>query len=266
MPNPKFKEFGRAEYRDRIDTNTILSILIAFTIPIFAEAFKHIRDLSMACSYFAGAVSLIFFMLYTVDYYEKIWIRWYSLPDDFSFFRVFSLFFGVIVIAAMNEFPQFWYWYLSLLFFVLTKKKYSIKNKYIKSFDAEFGSYTQCESTQMQCRYLLAENMAHNFWKWGLLLSIPVAILLTFLYIKNFVPIDLDVPEQLKSGLCKIPDVAPRTETPCKITGNSLFIALSILYTAILAFFWLKKIRVGLSFMVTQVEKGSTDFFINENR
>src|SRR5438128_1679678 len=90
---------GRTE---RVDTATVLAILVAFNIPLFAEGFRHFTDLDKCASYFFGALTFVFFMLYMVDYYEKIWTRWFSLPSDTGFFRMYSLAAGSIIIGAMT--------------------------------------------------------------------------------------------------------------------------------------------------------------------
>ncbi len=232
---------------DKLDTTTILSILVAFTIPLFTDAFRHYADLTVATSFLFGALVLIFFMLYTVDYYEKIWVKWFALPNDFAFFRVYSLVTGVIVIALMNVVPQFWYWYISALFLLLSWKKYKTKNQYQKAFDAKYGSVNRCPHKVRKATYFLAENMSRNFRLYGFILSLPVSAALTLAY--YWPSAELSVVVLGRS-----------------FSGNVVYIGTGSVYAAVLVGFWYKKVRGGINYMVEQVEAGNFEFFEKENR
>lgn len=240
------KDFGAKANSEKVDTTTILAILVAFNIPLFTDAFRNFTDLEIFASLFFGALTLIFFMLYLVDYYEKIWVRWFSLPNDFIFFRVYSLVFGVVVIAVMNVFPQYWYWYLSALFLVMSLKKYSTRRRYMVAFNIAHKSFSQCGSDTDKAVCLLARNMSYNFLFYGFVLSVPAAVVLNAAYIWGG------------------PEVAFSIG---KLTfhGNASYVIGSALYCALLVGFWWRKIRSGLNYMVNAVEKGDFDFFDREN-
>lgn len=246
----KLSDFGHPNYRDRIDSITILAILVAFTIPLFVEGFRHYADVDILVSYFCGATTLIFYMFYTVDYYDKIWSKWYSLPEDFGFFRIYSLVTGVVVIAAMTVWPQYWYVYLCALFGILTWKKISTKNKYEIAFRKTYPRNDACktdEEKQELCVFLLAQNMARNFKILGFYASGLVAITLAVLYWLEFTKVSYPVLGQT-------------------ISCNILFSIVSIFYAGRLSTFWYKKIRVLLDFMVGEVKEGNVKYFLTENR
>jgi hypothetical protein len=241
------KEFGAEARSEKVDTTTILAILVAFNIPLFTEAFRKFTDLDVFASYFFGALTLIFFMLYLVDYYEKIWVRWFSLPDDFVFFRVYSLVLGVITIAIMNVFPEYWYWYLSILFLVMSLKKYSTRRQYMAAFDAAHGSFSQCKNKSDKAVCLLARNMSKNFFVYGFVYSIPVAALISAANHWG--------GQNIAFTVGKLP-----------FHGNGYYIAASALWSLILCGFWLHKIRSELNYFVTAVEKGDFEFFDKVNK
>jgi hypothetical protein len=240
-------DFGNPNYKDRIDSVTVLSILVAFTIPLFVEGFKRYPDLDIAASYFLGATVLIFFMFYTVDYYEKIWSRWFSLPEDFGFFRIYSLVTGVIVIAAMTVHPEYWYIYISVLFLILSIKKYSTRKKYERAFRKEYPTNDDCDDDQKLCVFLLVQNMSRNFLILGFYASVPIAVALAFLLSAKIWPFKYSVFGR-------------------DISGDFLFLGLSIFYAGRLITFWYKKVRVLLKFMVEEVEKGNVRYYATENR
>ncbi|RYD94229.1 MAG: hypothetical protein EOP50_09840 [Sphingobacteriales bacterium] len=247
----KLEEFGlkpAADGRvaDKLDTTTILSILVAFNIPLFTEAFKNWSDLTVSTSYFFGALTLIFYMLYLTDYYEKVWTRWFSLPTDLGFFRVYSLVTGVIIIALMTVFPVIWFWYVTILISILTYKKYTTRWAYIEAFNIEYETVQQCTNNMDRAILALAENMSTNFLKYGVLLSLVASLLLSTVY-------HLDQGQQWS-----IQGVS--------FYGKPYFMLLSTAWSLVLVFFWYRKIRSGLSFIAREAERGNFEFFEEENR
>lgn len=179
-----FSDFGKRQYRDIVDPVTILTILIAFTIPLFSKGFTS-SNIDIGVSYISGAIALIFFMLYMVDYYEKIWLDYYSLPTDISFFRIYCLVVGVIVISLMDSYPIWWSCYMSALFLVMSIKKYSTRRLYESALEKEFGKELNGLDQKYVCAYFLAQNMSTNFFVLGFLVSVFVSLVLAAAFVSN---------------------------------------------------------------------------------
>lgn len=246
MPRREIKhsleEFGKPEYKDPIVPVNMLMVLMGFSLLLFNNVFENSDDIIVFSSSLFGAIFLIGFMLYVSDYHEKIWEKYFSLPEDRMFFRFYGIITGIIVISAMNVAPEYWCWYIVILFFLMYFKKKSTKNSYEEAFYDRYGKISDCDSKIDIARLHLAGAFTTNFLLLGLGGSIVFAVFIEFLKHNTVI-----------SGAVSANGITDFI--------YSAYFWANATYTLVFVGFWVWKIRTNLNSFVKALENENVEFF-----
>jgi hypothetical protein len=210
---------------------------------VFTEAHKSIIN---ATAILCGTTYLLAYMFYLTEYYDRLWEPYFLLPEDKLFFRFYSVTVGIVVIALMQNFPQYWSLYVLGLFFIMYVKKASTRNAYIRAVHAEFGTFEACTDPVVKARYNLAKAFTRNFVIWGFWFLVPFATIMTASAICNTAGISIRYEPYV--------DISP-THFQWIYSGTSVFI------TLVTVFFWKNKITKGILEMKDRVEEGNYEYF-----
>lgn len=188
-------------------------------------------------------------MFYMTEYYEKLWEKYYLLPHDKVYFRIYCVIVGVVVIALMPKYPEYWPAYVLILFFLMYLMKNKTRNYFTKAFIHRYSDYENCDDPKLKCQYVLVNTFTDNFLLLGVLLLIPFVVLMcgTAFLLQN--------SEAISSALLA------HQYYPNNLTLNLIFIGSNVLVTVGTCIFWYEKITTGLVKMQKQIEAGHYGFF-----
>jgi hypothetical protein len=236
----QLKDFGRDEYKDPLVPVNILMVLMGFCILLFNKAVDFWSDPIKVSSVICGAFYLITYMFYLTEYYEKLWQPYFSLPRDKMFFRLYSLGIGIVIITCMQNFPQYWYAYVFVLFLFMYYKKKQTRDAFRAAMKNEFGNIGKCNNNVLLARYKLSEAFTNNFLLYGVVLNAIYSLGLFVLYKNNPHTYFQFMGEQL---------------------SLNYYVVVSSVLTCIIIFFWSKKITSGIDHMAKKVKEGDYEFF-----
>lgn len=200
--------------------------LISIQLDSFSNAYTSLEGLvyygssiAEAWMFLIGSIFLICFLFYLAEYYEKIWVELFIQQKDKVFFRFYCIFIGFYVIL-LKLFPVVWPVLFSVLFLILMHKKWSTRREIRAAIDAIDEA---ARSKRVKAIYALADTMAYNF-------SVLGGICLIFLVAMTYVAFYL---HQLWA------------------------LILASLFSALLCYFWLRKVQSGIDTIRSCVEAGN---------
>ena len=249
-PRYSLLEFSRPEYSDPVVPVQMLMVMMGFMLVLFSNAFSENVDWGLfRISIICGTVYLLFFMFYLTEYYEKLWEPYFMLPEDKLFFRIYCLLIGVVVIAFMPRWPQFWPLYVIFLYLIMYKKKKDTRNIFQDAVISEYGNYDSCDNPKTKSQYVLVETFTMNFLWLGVVFLAPFALMISLSAIFVMSPELLNYFNNNFSTNI--------TEFGMRWT----FVTLNVLVTIPTLLFWSGKIKTGLRQMKNQIEAGHYAYF-----
>lgn len=249
-PKYSLKDFSLPEYRDPVVPVQIMMVMMGFTILLLNSAFSASGDRTLVFVALISAVPyLLSFMFYLTEYYEKLWEPYFLLPEDKLFFRFYSVLVGIVVIALMGNWPEYWPSYIIFLFVIMYLKKRKVRATYHAAVQNEYGSYEACSDDKVKSCYILVDTFTRNFASLGIIPLLPIAMLMSIsaLLISN---------AQWLSWL--------NTQTTFAISSadlRTLYSTTSIIASLGTVVFWAGKINTGLIEMKSQIEMGHYAYF-----
>jgi hypothetical protein len=232
------EDFGKSEYQDSLIPTNLLTILMGFSILLFNQAIVFKDSQYRVISVICGTMVLITYMFYLSEYYTLIWQPIYSLPNDTLFFRLYGLIIGIIIISLMFNFPEYWYLYLQLLFWVMWWKKRRTMKLFREAFLNKYTNFASCKDKLWKAKYVLAKTFTKNFFKYGVIVNVIYSIILYLLfhYDSKFI----------------IPNLG---------FAVTYFSLLTIAITILCLWLWIRKITSGLKYMVIKINEGDYKYF-----
>lgn len=223
-------DFGKEEYKDSLIPVQLLMILMGFSLLLYNRAVEMWPDYYAVVSVVCGATYLIGYMFYMMEYYERIWIDNYALPTDKTFFRIYVLAGGIIIITLMNNWPSYWYFYVLFLMLLMYQKKKDTCHHFQTAVRQKFGDREEdIAPPKLRALYVNAEVFTVNFRKWGVVFTILWSSALFYL-------------DYSKESL-------------------GAYVGISVTITLVSVSFWISKIKFGLSDFAKKIEAGDHGFF-----